>query len=70
MLRHGVLAGLPARIIIGRDLLYYADNDELRGATSLTDWLAGLVISLGFLANWLKRRASGKLLLSLIVNLP
>jgi hypothetical protein len=50
--------------------LYYADNDELRGATSLTDWLAGLVIPLGFLANWLKRRASGKLLLSLIVNLP
>jgi hypothetical protein len=50
--------------------LYYVDNDELRGATSLRDWLAALVIPVGFVANWLKCRASGTLLLTLIVNLP
>jgi hypothetical protein len=69
-LSRSVLAGLPAWLIIGRYLLYYVDNDDLRAATSLTDWPAGLVIPVGFLANCLKRRANGKLPLSLIETLP
>lgn len=51
----GLLVGLLAWLIISGYLLYYVGDEQLRAATSLTHWLIGLVVPIGFLAHRVKR---------------